>query len=143
VDDQNSHMLQIAPSGDSVKKIWNISLRNLSGSAIYTGGNLYVSGSRRMKGYFNLDPKTGKARGSVPKPLTAAGLWADGRLYLQSDEGIVLLLKPTASGFEKCGEFPVVPRAKRKDVWAHPVVFDGRLYLRYHDTLFCYDVKAR
>ena len=28
-----------------------------------------------------------------------------------------------------------------QDAFAHPVVFDGRLYLRYHDTLYCYDVK--
>ena len=25
----------------------------------------------------------------------------------------------------------------------NPVLLDGRLYLRYHDTLFCYDVKQR
>ncbi len=29
------------------------------------------------------------------------------------------------------------------DAWAHPVLLDGRLYLRYHDTLYCYDVAAR
>ena len=27
--------------------------------------------------------------------------------------------------------------------WAHPVVCDGRLYLREGDLLFCYDVRAR
>jgi len=26
---------------------------------------------------------------------------------------------------------------------AHPVLLDGRLYLRCHDTLWCYEVKAR
>jgi len=26
--------------------------------------------------------------------------------------------------------------------WAYPVVANGRLYLRDHDTLWCYDVKA-
>jgi hypothetical protein len=25
--------------------------------------------------------------------------------------------------------------------WAHPVVAGGRLYLRYNDNLFCFDVK--
>jgi hypothetical protein len=32
---------------------------------------------------------------------------------------------------------------KKHDVWAHPVILDGRLYLRYHDTLWCYDVKGK
>jgi hypothetical protein len=26
--------------------------------------------------------------------------------------------------------------------WAHPVVIGGRLYLRYADNLYCFDVKA-
>ena len=26
--------------------------------------------------------------------------------------------------------------------WAHPVVFDGKLYLRNDDELFCFDVSA-
>ena len=27
--------------------------------------------------------------------------------------------------------------------WAHPVVTGGRLYLRYADNLYCFDVKAK
>ena len=67
----------------------------------------------------------------------------DGKLYvLSGDDANVLLLKPTADGFETKGQFKLVERLK-KDAWAHPVVFGGRLYLRYHNTLFCYDVKAQ
>ena len=33
--------------------------------------------------------------------------------------------------------------ASGRDAWAHPVLLHGRLYLRYHDTLWCYDVKDR
>jgi hypothetical protein len=32
---------------------------------------------------------------------------------------------------------------RARDAWAHPVLCDGRLYLRYHDTLWCYDAKGR
>ena len=28
----------------------------------------------------------------------------------------------------------------RNDAWTHPVVLDGKLYLRYHGSLWCYDV---
>ena len=31
----------------------------------------------------------------------------------------------------------------KRPSWAHPVVCDGRLYLRHDDHLFCYDVKGR
>ena len=27
--------------------------------------------------------------------------------------------------------------------WAHPVIHDGKLYLRTNDVLMCYDVKPR
>ena len=141
VDDQSSHMLRISPSNDKADKAWTLPLRNLSGSGIYVGGNLYISGARKLMGYLCLDPKTGQTRAIKAKPITAAGIWADGKLFLQSDDGKVLLLKPTPDGFKTLGEFPVVPPVKRKDAWAHPVICNGRLYLRYHDTLFCYDVK--
>ncbi len=143
VQDQSSHMLRISPSNDKAAKAWTLPLRNLSGSGIYVDGNLYVSAARKLKGYLCLDPKTGKTRASLPGPLTAAGVWADGKLYLQSDNGKVFMLKPTADGFKTLGSFPVVPPVKKKDVWAHPVLCNGRLYLRYHDTLFCYDVKGQ
>ncbi len=142
VKDESSHMLRISPSGDKAAKVWTLPLRNLCSSAIYVDGNLYTSAARKLKGFLCLDPKTGKTRASLPGPLTAAGVWADGKLYLQSDDGKVLMLKPTADGFKTLGAFPVVPPVKKKDVWAHPVICNGRLYLRYHDTLFCYDVKG-
>ena len=37
-------------------------------------------------------------------------------------------------------------RPRRSDVvlqsWPHPVIADGKLYLREQDDLFCYDLKA-
>ncbi|MEN9667947.1 MAG: hypothetical protein RLZZ326_4310, partial [Planctomycetota bacterium] len=26
--------------------------------------------------------------------------------------------------------------------WAHPVILDGKLYLREQDAILCYDIKA-
>jgi len=142
VDNQSSHMLRISDSGTKAEKIWTLPIRNLSASGIYADGNLYVSGARKMQGYFCLNPKTGKTTASLPKPTGAAGIWADGKLYLLSELGPVLMLKPTADGFKTLGRFPLAATVKRKDAWAHPVLCNGRLYIRYHDTLFCYDVKG-
>ena len=33
--------------------------------------------------------------------------------------------------------------AKKRDVWAHPVICEGRLYLRCRDELSCYDIRAK
>ena len=42
--------------------------------------------------------------------------------------------------FEIDGQFRLLPE-KVKDAWAHPVLLHGKLYLRYHDSLWCYDVR--
>ena len=68
-------------------------------------------------------------------------LWADERLYCLSQDGTLALLQPTADHFEVAGRFRLVPD-RRTDVWTHPVILDRKLYLRYHDILFCYDVRA-
>ena len=52
------------------------------------------------------------------------------------------LVKPTPTAFEFMGQFPILAH-RRQDAWAQPVICDGRLYLRYHDTLFCYDIRAK
>jgi hypothetical protein len=40
------------------------------------------------------------------------------------------------------GRFDQPDRSKQA-AWPHPVVANGRLYLRDWDALFCYDVKAK
>ena len=34
------------------------------------------------------------------------------------------------------------PRRSGK-IWAHPVIAGGKLYLRDHELLFCYDIAAK
>jgi hypothetical protein len=29
-----------------------------------------------------------------------------------------------------------------RNAWAHPVIVDGRLYLRYLDTISCYEIRT-
>jgi len=142
VDDQASILVRMNPAGGKAEKAWTIPLRTTSGSSLQKDGNLYVSGGRKLRGFLCLDAKTGKVKAELPKPTNASAIWADGKLFVLSADGKVLLLKPTAKSFQTLGTFSIVEKAK-KDAWAHPVVCGGRLYLRYHDTLFCYDVKAQ
>jgi outer membrane protein assembly factor BamB len=67
---------------------------------------------------------------------------ADGRLYYRTEEGSVLLIEPNAKEYRERGRFEQPDRTKLP-AWAHPVVANGKLYIRDQDTLFCYDVKAR
>jgi hypothetical protein len=54
----------------------------------------------------------------------------------------MVLARPTDSGFDVTGRLTVEDPGERP-TWAHPVVFDGRLYVRYGGKLGVYHVAAR
>jgi outer membrane protein assembly factor BamB len=65
--------------------------------------------------------------------------FADEMLYLFAENGgRAGLATCSPDGLEMRGEFSVEGEEKS---WAHPVVIGGRLYLRYADNLYCFDVR--
>ena len=89
-----------------------------------------------------MDWQTGEVKTELKDLTTGAAIYADGRLYCLDEKGAVGLVAPDSGGLRLAGTFPLVAD-RVTDAWAHPVLLDGRLYLRYHDTLYCYDVAAR
>jgi outer membrane protein assembly factor BamB len=68
--------------------------------------------------------------------------YADGLLYgLTEREKTVLLIKPEPGEFILLSQFEL-PNEAEGPSWAHPVVINGRLYVRHAQYLYCYDVKA-
>ena len=123
------------------EKAWTTSLDTVTGSGVLVDGALYASGYRKSKSWLCVDWKSGQVRCELKGLTTGAAIWADGRLYCLAEDGRVALLKPTADALEIAGQFRLAPD-KKSDAWAHPVLLHGRLYLRYHDTLWCYGVRA-
>jgi outer membrane protein assembly factor BamB len=66
--------------------------------------------------------------------------YADGSLYIQSENNVFGLADATPSGYREKGRFNIPDKGLPS--WAHPVVSDGRLYVRNQDTLLVYDIKA-
>jgi len=67
--------------------------------------------------------------------------FADGMLYMFSEKrGTIGLAPATPDGFRMVGSFSVGGNGPS---WAHPVVANGRLFLRYADNLYCFDVKKK
>jgi outer membrane protein assembly factor BamB len=66
--------------------------------------------------------------------------YADGRLYLFSEDNTVGLVEATPVGYRERGRFRV--RDQGFPSWAHPVVSGGRLYIRNQRTLSSYNVNA-
>ena len=67
--------------------------------------------------------------------------YADGHLYVLSENNVVGLVEASPTGYREKGRFPVPDQGWSS--WAHPVVSGGRLYIRNQEILASYDVRAR
>lgn len=79
-------------------------------------------------------PATNNGTGS------AAVAWADGRLYMRYQNGLMVLVETSPTEYREHGSF-LIPEVKRQS-WSHPVIANGRLYLREQDRVYAYDVRA-
>jgi outer membrane protein assembly factor BamB len=66
--------------------------------------------------------------------------YADGHLYVQGENNLVGLVEATPTGYREKGRFEIPDKGLPS--WAHPVVSDGRLYVRNQDALLVYNIKA-
>ena len=65
-------------------------------------------------------------------------LFADGHLYFRFEDGIMALIEATPEKYALKGKFKIA--SKRGKSWPHPVIADGKLYLRDQEALLCYKV---
>jgi outer membrane protein assembly factor BamB len=116
-------------------------LGNKHGGVVKVGNYLY--GHADDKGWTCQDFKSGEAKWAERQKLGKGAIaYADGRLYLRQEDGkgTVVLLEPSAEGWKEHGRFEP-PERSAKNSWPHPVIANGKLYLRDQEVLLCYDVK--
>lgn len=135
------YQLQPGDSGPQPVKAWDTKLDTCTGTVLLLDGVLYGSGYEKHKSWLCMDWKSGQTHYELKSLTTGAAVYADGRLYCLAKDGRAALLRPTRKQFEIDGQFRLIPE-KVHDAWAHPVLLHGRLYLRYHDMLWCYEVRA-
>ena len=61
--------------------------------------------------------------------------------FLRSEEGPIVLMEPNKEEYIERGRFDQPDRSSSK-AWAHPVVANGKLYIRDQGLLLCYDIAA-
>jgi outer membrane protein assembly factor BamB len=114
------------------------------GGTVKIGGFLYGTTAQAM---LCIEFATGNVKWEERALGAASLMHADGRLYLHGENGDVALVEATPDGYREKGRFTPPDQPKRlnqmEKAWCYPVVANGRLYIRDHDSLWCYDVKAR
>jgi outer membrane protein assembly factor BamB len=113
-------------------------MENHHGQVVLVNGYLY--------GYNNsiltcLEFATGKRVWRDRSVGKGAVTYADGHLYILSEDNVVGLVEATPAGYREKGRFEI--RDQRWPSWAIPVVSGGRLYIRNQGTLASYDVRMK
>jgi outer membrane protein assembly factor BamB len=112
-------------------------MRNHHASSVLVGDHLFGYSSAILTAMHFDTGKVAWRHRSVGKGSIA---FADGRLYLFSENGVVGLAEANPAEYREHGRFEL--RTGRLPTWSHPVVSGGRLYLRDQDTVYAYDVRA-
>jgi outer membrane protein assembly factor BamB len=117
-------------------------LQNHHGGFVLIDGVVY-GGHGQNNGFpFAMDLATGRmlwerARGAGAG--SAAVTAADGRLYFRYQDGTMALIGADPKAYQLISSFPIP--SVRNPSWSHPVIADGRLYLREQDALHVYSIK--
>lgn len=118
-------------------------IANHHGGVVLVGNHIY--GHSDTRGWVCQELMTGKEVWSEKSKVGKGSiLYADGHLYLREENkhnGSIVLIEATPSGYKEKGRFEQ-PHHTGKEVWPHPVIANGKLYLRDQDLLLCYNVKG-
>jgi outer membrane protein assembly factor BamB len=66
-------------------------------------------------------------------------IYADERLYLYSEQGVVGLAEASPTEYRERGRFSI--QATGPPTWSHPIITNGRLIIRDQDNVYAYNVK--
>jgi len=142
-----SALLKLTRNGDGmdVEEVYFLGQKefeNHHGGVVLVGDHVY-GGSGQNKGVpVCLEFETGKIawkQEDTAGRRSAAVLYADGHLYFRYEDGVVALIEATPEAYRLKGTFRAAVR--NGPGWPHPVIHDGKLYLRDKDALMCYDVR--
>ena len=83
--------------------------------------------------------KTGEERWFGRGPGTGSIIYADGMLYCLGEKWRMRLIEASPEGFNLANRFDLP--GGEGPCWSYPVIADGKLYLRWNDNLYVYDIK--
>lgn len=128
----------------------NKAMINHHGGVVRVGDYIYgCSGERfwRCLEYKKITDKDTKPVWESEKLDKGSLIYADGHLICYGQaKGTVVLIEASPKGWLEHGRFEIPKKSNLErrmgNIWTHPVVANGKLYLRDHELLFCYDVHG-
>lgn len=129
-------LLDISASG--AKEVYfTREMRNHHASSVLIGEHLYGFSDSILTAMRLADGKVAWQHRSVGK---GSVIYADQRLYLYSENGVIGLAEPNPTQYVERGRFRIAQG--ELPTWSHPVVTNGTLIIRDQGTVYAYNVKG-
>lgn len=145
--DGGAALLKIVKDGDALRadEVWYKKaneLQNHHGGVVLIGDHLYMGHGHNRGFPACIEFLTGNDAwrpGRGPGDGSAAIVCADQHLYFRYQSGDMALIEATPAEYRLKGTFKI--KTKHSESWPHPVILDGKLYLRDQQDLHCYNIK--
>ena len=141
--DHPAILLNLADDGRSVSVKWtNPDFDNHIGGVVKVGDSVYGSNwtNNTQGNWVCVDWNSGKTLYETKWFNKGPVISADGMLYCYEEKsGNLALVKPGTEKFEVVSSFKVDKGSGPH--WAHPSIYDGKLYVRHGESLMVYDLK--
>jgi len=142
-------LIKLTKTGDlfDAKTIYaNKNMSNHHGGAVLING--YVYGYSETAGWACQDVKTGENMWTKrDREVGKGSLFAfqDRLILLDMATGLLTVVAASPDGWMEFGRMPIPERTtiqtNDNHMWTHPIVAHGKLYVRDHDLLFCFDLS--
>ena len=133
-----------ADGGVAIKEIYglNTKLANKHGGVVLVGEYVYGDSDDAGRPYC-ADLMTGdikwatKGSGQGSAVVIAGG----DHLYVRYQNGVMALAEANPTAYKEVSSFKI-PGSDERPSWSHPVILEGKLYIREQDKILCYDIRG-
>jgi outer membrane protein assembly factor BamB len=129
-------------SGVSLERTDSVFDVHIGGMVLYEGSLYGANWLNNSDGnWCSIDLETGKVNYEFHWQSKGSTIMADDMLYCYEEKrGHVALVRPSSSEFDIVSSFRIGKGSGPH--WAHPVIRDGRLYIRHGKVLMAYDISS-
>lgn len=129
----------LSPDGSRITKAWELPTFDVQiEGAVLHNGILYGAGHNN-RFWFGVDWETGSIKWRSRDLAKGTVIMADGLLYIYTERGELALVEPSDKGLVIRSRTEVKHGTDQH--WAHPVIDNGRLYIRRGNALIAYRIR--
>jgi outer membrane protein assembly factor BamB len=136
--------LKLSEDGQSVTLLWKNEIMDTHlGGMVLADGNIYSSNwQHNTRGkWLSVNWETGETNWETEWKNKGSVIYADGLIYIFDEkEGNVALVEPSPESLKIISTFRVAEG--EGPYWAHPAVYDKKLFIRHGDVLLVYNLQS-